>query len=108
MHYYLPLGEGKSRVCKIMFSSTLGLKDRTIREMIKDDPKKQKKTKKRDEDIRKQRFINWIAKVPKVESHYARNSSSKLYLNTDFKTKTEVFEEYKKYCEKNKLDYYRR
>ena len=46
-------------------------------------------------------FLN---SLPKVESHYSRKDTSKIYIESVFNTFTELYTEYKTYCGEHNLD----
>ncbi|KAK9744311.1 hypothetical protein QE152_g7933 [Popillia japonica] len=100
-------------VCKRMFPGTLGLKERTVVEWVKDDlentnettisegPKLNRKclvrqAKSSKYDIHLKSFFDGL---PKMESHYCRRSSNKLYLEPLWLTKSALYNFYKiDYC----------
>lgn len=43
----------------------------------------------------------FLAQLPKLESHYCRPSTQRLYLGPLFQTKTDVYRLYKDYCDDN-------
>lgn len=43
----------------------------------------------------------FLDNLPKLESHYCRSSSKRLYLEPLFQTKTDVYRLYKDYCDTN-------
>lgn len=47
-------------------------------------------------------FKKWLEDVPKLESHYRRKYTRKLYFQSDFKTYTQIYEFYSKDCESHK------
>lgn len=93
-----------------MFSNTLGVSMRTITHWLNRslsspetkkrddvetesndfDKKKQLKNNEKKESVR-----DFFSNLPKLESHYCRKSSSKLYLEPRWKNKTELYDFYK-------------
>ncbi|CAG9827718.1 unnamed protein product [Diabrotica balteata] len=114
-NYYLEKNGLKLRVCKNLFSNTLGLKPWTIHNWLKayhistennEDIKKTinenttglEKTRKCSQRQHLQDFFKSLAKV---ESHYCRSSSSKQYLEPIWKSKSELYTLYKEtWCSK--------
>lgn len=96
-----------------MYLSTLGVKERSVREWIttprthgmpKSDsivePKQKQTTNKHLENKKnKDLMIQFIHSIPKLPSHYCRVDTKKLYLEENFKNKTEVYNLYKEHCE---------
>nr|CAI5841363.1 unnamed protein product [Callosobruchus analis] len=119
MTYTLKNGFEEIRVCKNMFTGTLGLKGRTVVEWVKGDmenittneitegPKinrkslvRQAKSAECDSGLR-----NFFNDLPKMESHYCRASSKKLYLEPWWASKSSLYNLYKNdYCARNQLE----
>lgn len=111
--YNLQVGNNeKLKVCKKMYLGTLGVKERSVREWVTSPrthgiPKsnsivkaKQKSTNKQLENKKnKDLMIQFIKSIPKLPSHYCRVDTKKLYLEENFKNKTEVYNLYIKHCE---------
>lgn len=77
-YYYLQIDNEKIKVCKKMFINTLGIKERTT---------------KQKNDHEKKNFMNdFINSVAKLPSHYWRSDTKKLFLEENFKNKTELYE----------------
>ncbi|CAG9812843.1 unnamed protein product [Phaedon cochleariae] len=108
-HYNLQLKNKKINVCKKMFLNTLGVKERSVRDwvtvptvhgMVKQNNLKRYKTAKQKGDNEKKNImIAFINSIPKLPSHYCRADSKKLYLEENFKNKTELYDLYKSHCE---------
>lgn len=105
--FHLKKEELRIRVCKTMFLNTLGIKQWTVLHWVDEhknegngDEKQRQKIKRHSEGrVQIKEFLNML---PKVESHYCRSSTTKLYLEPIWRSKTNVFREYEKYCiEKN-------
>lgn len=117
--YFLNRKGDQIRVCKTMFCNTLGISLRTISDWLKkdiDSPDKNKDTPLpgnkenniRRKDLRfeeqKQNLNTFFETLPKLESHYCRKSTTKLYLEPHFKTKSEIYSIYKDdWCVKNNI-----
>lgn len=110
--YYLKKGSENLRICKKMFLSTLDLKEWMIKNwinqatnnMIKSsyDIAMPSKSRLPVELKRALEVLNtFLDQLPKLESHYCRLSTQRLYLEPLFQTKTDVYQLYKDYCNDN-------
>ncbi|KAL3286327.1 hypothetical protein HHI36_000835 [Cryptolaemus montrouzieri] len=79
--YRLQRGNDKMKVCKNMFLSTLGLKERSVREWVtnptvhgmpRTKDEKKKTIKQIKDDKSKTTMISFINSIPKLSSHYCR------------------------------------
>lgn len=127
--YFLNKNSNRLQVCRRMFLSTLGLKEKMVRNWIRKSEKhgtqlspqgrKSLRIQKKRCSIRGQRnnirrdFLeNWLTGLPKVESHYCRRDSRKLYFENVFSSYKHIYEFYLSECETNvenkdmKLSYY--
>jgi hypothetical protein len=96
LFFYLKKDGIRIRVCKKMFLNTLDLKQWSVLHWV------QSQSNGRVNDTEKKWRRDYLNMLPKVESHYCRSSTDKLYLEPIWRTKTNVFREYEKYCpEKN-------
>ena len=106
--YFLRKSQERVCVCKNMFLSTLGVGERTVYEWIKntksgipDKPNKSSKKsearRERDHELRES-VTQYLAQLPKMESHYCRASTSKIYLEPVFGNFSELFNAYTDYC----------
>lgn len=104
--YFLELqGAGKIRVCKTMFCNTFSIPLRTIGDWIlKNDVSDVKAVseqvvpisiKYRRKDDQANSLKAFFDALPKLESHYCRKSTSKLYLEPSWTTKSELYRFYK-------------
>lgn len=99
--YYLKVNGENHKVCFNFFLSTTGLKETWLRDVLKkhrqteDDGgvDEQKKTKSTLSE-RRQELKNFLQALPKMESHYCRKSSTKLYLEPVFQTVSAVYKVY--------------
>lgn len=116
--YFLNKGEDSIRVCKRMFLSTIGMGERMINiwkysdvsskaakavssEAQADNPTNVSKRTKMKECLKE--FFNAL---PKMESHYCRKNTSKLYLERTWKSKSELYKCYKNiWCKENNYDH---
>lgn len=106
--YYLrKLDNSKFQVCKKMFLGTIGLKEDMVHDWIKNtehginitSKPARKDTKKNVEKHKKLR--EFFDSLSKMQSHYCRKDSTKLYLEQFFQTKQALYREYKRYCDEN-------
>lgn len=56
----------------------------------------------RHEELR-QGVCQFLEEIPKLESHYCRSSTSKIYLEPLFDSMSSLYKEYKNYCEPNNI-----
>ncbi|CAH2105916.1 unnamed protein product [Euphydryas editha] len=103
--------EVKKRVCRNMFINTLSIGEKTVRSWIssdqlsvsKESEEYQTQTSQQRSSIAKsvEEFLN---SLPKVESHYCRASSSKLYIEPLWSSLREMYRFYKVECQtQNKI-----
>ncbi|CAG9840695.1 unnamed protein product [Diabrotica balteata] len=101
--YYLKINEERQRVCKQMFLNTHCVKENMILDWLKNSKVKVKNVEKaviktnRYKNM-KQELKQFFNKLPKVESHYCRASSSKLYLEPNWHSKFSLYSFYKDWC----------
>ena len=50
-------------------------------------------------------FNDWLDMIPKMESHYCRKNSSRLYVGEEFKSLAKMYAEYKRYSINADLKY---
>lgn len=110
--YYLKKSDGsRVRVCKTMFTNTLSIKPWTVthwltrenkqRNNISTEPTSDLLTKNKTDltlagtEGRRRRLKEFLDSMPKMESHYCRSSSSKLYLEPTWRSIRELYELYK-------------
>lgn len=115
LQYFLKIPSGRYQVCKTTFLNTLGLKEKMVMHWVNkgqifgliDNPESRNHVR----SVRKQtsphclRINNqkehaklFLDDLPKLESHYCRKKTGKLYLQYDFKSKNEVYSLYKERC----------
>ncbi|CAH2002220.1 unnamed protein product [Acanthoscelides obtectus] len=104
LKYYLKVENKELRVCKKMFLNTMSMKESTVLNWTKSD--KLEENEKRLNDKRKQSrskmyggryeaLNQFFDSLPKVESHYCRASSSKLYLEPMWASTNQLYGFYK-------------
>ncbi|CAG9773409.1 unnamed protein product [Ceutorhynchus assimilis] len=110
--YYLKKDTENLRICKKMFLNTLDLKEWMVRNWlnqaannkIKDSNDIAMPSRSRlPVELKKGLEVlqTFLDKLPKLESHYCRPSTQRLYLEPLFQTKTDVYRLYKDYCDDN-------
>ncbi|VEN62189.1 unnamed protein product [Callosobruchus maculatus] len=113
--YLKPPGRSeKIRVCKKQFLNTLCLGEWTVLNWVKENlentendeqnldssystkklPKRQSNVKSREKDF----LLKFFDKLPKLESHYCRASTSKIYFEPIWKSKQELYRFYVEEC----------
>lgn len=118
--YYLLKGSDRVNVCKKMFINTFGLGERTVRSwleklsignytdvnqdnseysfVVPDMTSTYNKSNKRSRasgNVKSLSVEEFLQSLPKMESHYCRASSQKLYLENVWESKAALFKEYK-------------
>lgn len=104
--FFLEKKKERIRVCKTMFCNTLGVPTRTITHWLDgsfSSPDSKTTThndvKATDRELRnneiKKSVRDFFSELPKLESHYCRKSSSKLYLEPRWRSKAELYTFYK-------------
>lgn len=113
MKYFLQVDLERIRVCKRMFGNTLGLKETLILSWVKefnrepDDYQGSRKS-----ETRRARFAEkntavyqFLQSLPKMESHYCRASSTKLYLEPLWRSNAALYNFFKReYCGERNLE----
>lgn len=119
IQYYLRHNSSRLQVCRKMFHSTLGLKAKMVRNWItgggshgtQDSPDKSLSLCKSSRQLapqgkhnkKRRAFLEkWLAELPKMDSHYCRKDSKKLYFESDFSTNQEIYKLYVEDCESKK------
>lgn len=118
--YYLQKGIDKIRVCKQMFLNTICMGERMVNiwKYAENGPVQQVE----DEDVAgnigtvgrrdrykemKSKLQEFFEQLPKVESHYCRSKSSKLYLEPTWTSKSELYNVYKNvWCKEKGINYF--
>ncbi|KAF6205401.1 hypothetical protein GE061_019573 [Apolygus lucorum] len=122
LRYYLkPPGYEKIRVCKKLFLNTLAITDWLVKESVErptieqaerpdcegdeDEPVTSKRNKRQsaESENKMNKLRLFLQSLPKMESHYCRKNTSKLFLEPLFQAKTEVYELYQADCAEKSL-----
>lgn len=97
------------RVCKKLYLSTLGLKEWTVLSWVKQScngmtESTVEKNKTRNSGLKKtntekEGLIQFLDELPKLPSHYCRQSTSKVYLEPTFgNNMSDIYREYRNWC----------
>lgn len=94
------LGRDRLRVCKKMFLNTLGVNEWVIKKWIKSDLEvnHQILPNEQPSSARIKLLHEFFDTLPKLESHYCRASTSKLYLEPIWQSKSHLYRVYKDFC----------
>ncbi|CAG9773276.1 unnamed protein product [Ceutorhynchus assimilis] len=90
-------------VCKKMFLNTLGLKEWTVQNWVKNSaygtpaPSRSSQPRCKNEDSI-QFLITFLDELPKLPSHYCRKDTKKLYLEQTFTSFADLFKLYQEHC----------
>lgn len=120
MKYFLKVGLERIRVCKRMFGGTLGLKETMILSWIKEFHNADKENNigarsdldiSKKSEIRRAKFAEknaavyqFLQSLPKMESHYCRSSSEKMYLEPLWRSHAELYNFFiKRFCVERQL-----
>lgn len=115
LYYLVNQRNERLQVCQKMFLNTLGLSEKMVREwrnksekfymqlspeVASDKRKSSRKISRRAVAVELQKTLldKYLDDFPKLESHYSRKDSRKLYFQCDFQSKIELYRDYKRYC----------
>ena len=110
--YFLKAGNERVNVCKKMFLSTLGIGEAMlygwfgkvdINGMITRKPVKSPKMSEKDLEKRN-KAREFLESIPKVESHYCRATTDRLYVEPCYKNFTDLFKTYTRFCRDSNVD----
>lgn len=107
--YYLNHNLTRKQVCSQMFFNTLGISETMARKWTHMQSNSKRQTRlKVNERVQKLtyekrlKFLeNWLEKIPKIDSHYRRKYTNKIYFESDFKSFKEIFDLYLLECKAN-------
>ncbi|CAH1113859.1 unnamed protein product [Psylliodes chrysocephalus] len=113
MVYHMKKQEELIRVCRQMFLNTHGLKENMVLNWLKKDlsdtidseehSSEEKITHPKCYKDLKLSLTIFFSELSKVESHYCRSSSDKLYLEPNWKPKASLFQFYKRWCQEKQI-----
>lgn len=112
--YYMKREKERVRVCKQMFLNTHNVKENMVLDWLQKDKNQDNSTKIDGETneetchLKPDRYKNlknnlrhFFNELAKMESHYCRSSSSKLYLEPNWRSKSALYKFYKQWCQTN-------
>lgn len=119
IQYFLKNNFNRLQVCRQMFLSTLGVKEKMVRNWITNtgkhgtefsgELKKNLRVELKRSSVSGQRnqtkrtyLESWLKKLPKMESHYCRQQTKKLYFEASFASYNEIYKLYVDECESEK------
>lgn len=107
--FKLPLKHKCLKVCRRMFLSTLSLKSDMIKGWVMPKDKSKyfiniEKKLVRAISAGKQFLKAYFTKLDKMESHYCRKDSKKIYIAAAFKTKADIYKDYVNKCSDEGID----
>lgn len=113
--FHLSKNNCRLRVCKKMLINTLVIGEWTVLNWIKSKTTRGQENKNKNVNSKNKKSIEgrselkqFFELLPKMDSHYCRSTTSRLYLEPLWQSKQELFREYTKYCrehEKVQLGY---
>lgn len=98
--YYLKVNDKKERVCLKTFLETLGIKEWTVRYWLGEKTSNSNESEPGDEVVKepkKELARKYLTALPKLPSHYCRQSTSKLYLEPIIQSKSQLYRLYVDY-----------
>lgn len=107
--YRLPIAKNSLQVCKKMFLTTLCLKADMVEGWLNSHTKSSSANRSQSNyrlraAERKHSLKEYLEKLDTVESHYCRKDTNKKYIEATFKTKTDVYNDYKTNCLNKNLE----
>ena len=102
----LPDSSQVIRVCKKMFLATFDVKEWSVLSWISQDKKEKipaDANKRKVSSLERRKFVrDYLEMLPKMESHYCRKDTERLYLEPIWESKNHLYREYMVYCEEKK------
>lgn len=108
--YFLKKGEDMVRVCRTLFLNTFSLGKnqvwgwKTAGSQSKKEQTVNKTVKKKPFDEECKTLNDFLDALPKMESHYCRKRTKKLYLLPEIKSKRQLYEIYVDYCRSHQVN----
>ena len=105
--YYLKLDDCRSRVCKEMFLATLNLGEWSVKSWLQNSSEgmstasKNRRRPQKPESDEHKGISEFLQSLPKLESHYCRASTSKLYLEPMWQSHSALYKEYVANCRRS-------
>lgn len=98
--------QNRIRVCKSMFLNTFGMKEWTVLNWVNIGFEEKAQQEPANQDQRKAKskrrrgiIKDFLGSLAKMESHYCRKDTERLYLEPIWDNKRHVYREYKEYCQ---------
>ncbi|CAH1115592.1 unnamed protein product [Psylliodes chrysocephalus] len=103
--FYLKVGYNLTRVCKKMFLNTLCVGEISIKKWAKEKVIDNERVQKQPASgLGIKKIVEFFDRLPKLESHYCRANTSKLYLETVWYSKSQLYRAYcTDFCEENNI-----
>lgn len=103
LFYYLERNGLKLRVCQTMFLNTLGVGQNQVFRWVKGNRVTRKES---DNSMKPEKEASrwargFLNELPKMESHYCRRETTKMYLEPIFESKAKLFRVYQDFCTTN-------
>ncbi len=119
-YFLMKANNREYQVCRKMFLSTLGIKEKMLRCWVNskldfgmfehpDDIQERKMIKFREglyykkNQERKNHLRQFLTMLPKLESHYCRKDSKKIYFQTEHRTMTALYKDYVHFCHQHNV-----
>lgn len=100
--FTLPKNQKSLQVCRFTFLSTLSVNADMVKGWLK--PKQPSVTPyKTTISENKVHLKEYFDQLEKMESHYCRKNTNKLYIGAAFRTKADVYKDYCNYCSQNEV-----
>ena len=109
--YHLVINDCRYSVCKNMFLNTLDIGEKTVYSWKQNTtvaaglPSSAKVKKSKDQSMVRKTAYDFLEKLPKVESHYCRSTTTKQFVEPFFSTKADLFKAYKENCIEQSIPY---
>lgn len=118
--YHIKLNEDRVKVCKTMFLSTFCIGEWTVLNWVTSDEasgtstqviddgeqngevttkRQSRKRKQAQEKLKRDLIKEFLDSLPKLESHYCRKDTKKLYLESKWQSKADLYRLYESYCD---------
>lgn len=121
LHYHLRIGSERKEVCKQMFLNTLDIKEWSVRNWAQGGKHGMRRAEEKHVERSRTRgalssssqiplapsenAALFIDRLPKVESHYCRKSTSKVYLEPLFQSLQQLYRVYVEECKSEEKDF---
>lgn len=101
--YHMPCEDGRMvKVCCALIANTLGINRKQILRWLLESATKSATTKQNTLQIERMVVTDWIDELPKVPSHYCRANTSRMYVESSFRSKSHMYKVYLDYAQSKK------